>query len=90
MGSMKNMTTHGATFLLDVPRVANGARAFGQMLELARRVAEVLKGILVDDNRQPLYDQELEPIRQQIIRYQSIMQEQGLPPGNPFTQRLFS
>ena len=41
------MSTHGLTFLLDVPRVAHGERVFNQMHDLARRFADVLRGVLV-------------------------------------------
>ncbi|MBL8415676.1 MAG: cell division protein ZipA C-terminal FtsZ-binding domain-containing protein [Propionivibrio sp.] len=88
--SMKTMSTHGLTFLLDVPRVAHGERVFNQMLDLARRFADVLRGALVDDNHHPLSEGALEPIRRQVAQYQSIMAAQGLPAGAPLTQRLFS
>jgi hypothetical protein len=88
--SMKTMTTHGLTFLLDVPRIAHGERVFNQMLDLARRFADVLRGALVDDNRHPLSEGALEPIRRQVAQYQSIMAAQGLPAGAPLTRRLFS
>lgn len=88
--SMKTMSTHGLTFLLDVPRVAHGERVFNQMLDLARRFADVLRGVLVDDNHHPLSEGALEPIRRQVAQYQSIMAAQGLPAGAPLTQRLFS
>lgn len=88
--SMKTMSTHGVTFLLDVPRVAHGDRVFNQMVDLARRFAEVLHGALVDDNRRPLSEGALEPIRRQVVQYQSTMAAQGLPAGHPLTRRLFS
>lgn len=88
--SMRTMTTHGLTFLLDVPRVAHGDRVFNQMVDLARRFADVLHGSLVDDNRRPLSESALEPIRQQIIQFQSAMAAQNLPAGSALTQRLFS
>ena len=88
--NMKSMTTHGLTFLLDVPKVENGERVFDQMLQLAVRFAEVLRGVLVDDNRQPLTPATLEPIRKQIGYFQAMMQERGLPAGNSITTRLFS
>ncbi len=88
--SMKTMSTHGLTFLLDVPRVAHGERVFNQMVDLARRFAEVLRGVLVDDNRRPLSEGALEPIRRQVVQYQSVMAAQGLPAGSPLTRRLFS
>ena len=88
--SMKSMTTHALTFLLDVPRVAHGERVFNQMVDLARRFADVLHGTLVDDNRRPLSDNALEPIRQQVAHFQSVMAAQSFPAGSPLTQRLFS
>ena len=88
--SMKTMSTHGITFLLDVPRVAHGERVFNQMVDLAKRFADVLRGALVDDNRRPLSEAALEPIRRQVAQYQSMMGAHSLPAGSSLTQRLFS
>jgi len=88
--SMKTMSTHGLTFLLDVPRVSHGERVFNQMVDLARRFADVLRGALVDDNHRPLSEGALEPIRRQVGQYQSTMAAQGLAAGGPLARRLFS
>lgn len=88
--SIRSMSTRGVTFLLDVPCVAHGERVFNQMVELARRFAETLRGVVVDDNRRPLSEAALEPIRQQIAQYQAMLAAQQLPAGSPLTQRLFS
>ncbi len=88
--SMRGMSTTGLTFLLDVPCVAYGERVFNQMVDLARRFADVLHGALVDDNRRPLSESALEPIRRQIGQYQAMLASRQLPAGNPLTQRLFS
>ena len=88
--AMKTMSTQGITFLLDVPRVAHGERVFNQMVDQARRFAEVLRGALVDDNRRPLSEVALEPIRRQVGEYQAMMAAQNLPAGGPLTRRLFS
>ena len=88
--AMKTMSTHGITFLLDVPRVAHGERVFNQMVDLARRFADVLRGTLVDDNRRPLSEVGLEPIRRQVGEYQAMMAAQNLPAGGSLTRRLFS
>lgn len=88
--SMKTMSTHGVTFLLDVPRVAHGERVFNQMIDLARRFAEVLHGVLVDDNRRPLSEGALEPIRRQVGQYQAMMAAHNLPAGGHLAQRMFS
>ncbi|WP_300454217.1 cell division protein ZipA C-terminal FtsZ-binding domain-containing protein [Accumulibacter sp.] len=88
--SMRTMTTHGVTFLLDVPRVANGDRVLTQMVELARRFADALHGALVDDNRRPLSENAIEPIRRQVLQYQTAMANRQLPAGGPLARRLFS
>jgi FtsZ-interacting cell division protein ZipA len=88
--AMKNLATRGLTFLMDVPRVAHGERVFNQMVDLARRFAEVLRGSLVDDNRRPLSEGTLDPIRRQVAQFQAAMAARGLPAGGPLARRLFS
>jgi hypothetical protein len=89
--TLRNLTTHGLTFILDVPRVNHGERVFMQMTELARRFADTLQGTLVDDNRQPLGDSQLEHIRREFIgKPQATMASFGLPAGSAQAQRLFS
>jgi len=89
--TLRNLTTHGLTFVLDVPRVDHGERVFMQMTELARRFADTLHGALVDDNRQPLGDSQLEHIRREFIgKPQATMLSFGLPAGSPQARRLFS
>lgn len=88
--TIRTMTAHGLTFLLDVPRVAYADRVFNQMLDVARRFAETLQGELVDDNRRPITDKYLTPIRKQIDQYQATMASHGLPAGSDIALRLFS
>ncbi|KAB2911568.1 MAG: cell division protein FtsZ [Dechloromonas sp.] len=89
--TLRNLTTHGLTFILDVPRVDHGERVFMQMTELARRFADTLQGTLVDDNRQPLGEAQLEHIRREFIgKPQATMASFGMPAGSAQAQRLFS
>ena len=88
--SMRTMSTHGLAFTLDVACVTHGDRVFAQMLDLARRMADVLNGVLVDDNRRPLTEAMLEPFRRQIAQYQSQLAARGIPAGGPLALRLFS
>jgi hypothetical protein len=89
--AIRNLTTHGLTFVLDVPRVDHGERVFVQMVELAKRFAETLQGTLVDDNRQPLNDVQLDHIRREFIgKPQATMAAYGLPAGSAQALRLFS
>lgn len=89
--SIRNMATHGLTFLLDVPRVDHGERVFSQMIELAKRFAETLQGALVDDNRAPLGETQLEHIRREFVgKPQATMAQFNIPAGSPQALRLFS
>lgn len=88
--TMRMLSTHGLAFLLDVPRVAHGDRVFAQMLDVARRMADTLHGVLVDDNRRPLTEAMLEPFRRQIGEYQSQLAARGMPAGGPLALRLFA
>jgi len=88
--SLRSLATHGITFLLDVPRVANGDRVLSQMVEQARRFADALHGALVDDNRRSLSEAAIEPIRRQVLQYQLAMAHRHLPAGGALAQRLFS
>ncbi|MDP2881006.1 MAG: cell division protein ZipA C-terminal FtsZ-binding domain-containing protein [Azonexus sp.] len=89
--TLRTLTTHGLTFLLDVPRVDHGERTFTQMIEIAKRFADTLNGALVDDNRQPLSDSQLDHIRREFIgKPQATMASYGLTAGSPQALRLFS
>jgi hypothetical protein len=80
----------GLTFLLDLPRVAEGESAFDQMMHLARTFAVTLGAALVDDNRVALTDAGLTRIREQIRRLQDSMRRHGIAPGSSPALRLFS
>lgn len=89
--SIRTMATNGLTFLLDVPKVDHGERVFMQMADLAKRFAETLHGALVDDNRQPLSDVQLDHIRREFIgKPQATMASYHLPAGSAQALRLFS
>ncbi len=87
--SMKSLTTHGITFLLDVPRVANGEKVFDQMAHIARLFSNTLGGIMVDDNRVPLSDNGIIRSRQQLQEIQDQMSSQNIPPGGSSAMKLF-
>lgn len=87
---MRILTTRGITFLLDVPRVADGERAFDDMTHLARSFADTLGGIMVDDNGVTLSDAGIGKIRQQLGVIQSSMRARGIPAGGEVALRLFA
>ena len=76
-------------FLLDVPRVADPARVFDQMKLAAKRMAQTLDAVLVDDNRRPLDDAALASIRQQVQATAAALAEVNIAPGSPRALALF-
>lgn len=88
--NIRHLSTHGITFLFDVPRVADGVRAFGQMLTVARQMAASLGGQVVDDNRRPLSDAGIDKIRQQLGEIYGRMEAQQIESGSARALRLFS
>ena len=86
---MKSLTTHGVTFLLDVPRIAHGERVFDQMTHLAKIFSNTLGGIMVDDNRVPLSESGIHKSKQHLIEIQSAMKKNHIIAGSPSALRLF-
>ena len=87
---IRNMTTPGITFLLDVPRVHDGLRVFDAMVAMSRTFAESLDGTLVDDNRALLNDPGLDRIRAQLRTIYGRMNHHGIEAGSALALRLFS
>ncbi len=88
--NIRQMSTNGVTLLLDVPKVANGARVFDQMLVLARQMTGSLGGTLVDDNRRPLSDSGVAKIKAQLSTIYTRMEAANLAAGGERALRLFS
>ena len=88
--SLRALSTHGITLLLDVPRVADGVAAFDQMVGIGRSLATSLGGTLVDDNRAEVTAQGLEQIRNQLRGIYAAMEAAGTPAGSPLALRLFA
>lgn len=86
---MKSLTTHGVTFLLDVPRIAHGERVFDQMTHLAKIFSNTLGGIMVDDNRVPLSESGIHKSKQHLIEIQTAMKKNHIIAGSPSALRLF-
>ncbi|GAO35703.1 cell division protein FtsZ [Sulfuricella sp. T08] len=88
--NIRHLSTHGITFLFDVPRVADGVRVFNQMLTVARQMASSLGGQVVDDNRRPLSDAGIARIKQQLADIYARMEAQQIKSGSARALRLFS
>ena len=87
---IRTITTPGITFLLDVPRVANGLRVFDKMVAMSRSFADSLDGTLADDNRVLLNDSGMDRIRAQLRAIYTAMEQRGIEAGSPLALRLFS
>ncbi len=88
--NMRTLTTHGVTFLLDVPRVKNGERVFDQMMHLAGIFSTTLGGMLVDDNRISLTDSGIAKIKQHLGSMQAMMRARNILAGGEISLRLFA
>lgn len=88
--SMKHLSTHGVTFLFDVPKAAGGAQAFNQMLLTVKQFTGPLSALMVDDNRRELTDTGIDKIRQQLMAIFLNMEQHGTPAGGARARRLFA
>jgi FtsZ-interacting cell division protein ZipA len=89
--TLKDLSTNALVFLLDVPRTPRGQYVYKQMVDTARRFADTLNGMLVDDNRQPLAETQFAHICQEfVIKPQAVLEAAGLPAGGSLALRLFN
>lgn len=88
--AIKHLSTHGVTLLFDVPKAADGLRAFDQMLGVARQLSAALPGKLVDDNRKELTEAALGKIRQQLAGIYARMDAKNLHAGSARVLRLLA
>lgn len=88
--SIKGISTHGITLLLDVPRVAHGVEALELMLQIANSLAQALGGRVVDDNRTVLSEAGTARIKEQLRSIHAAMAKRGVPAGGARALRLFS
>lgn len=83
-------STSRLTLLLDVPRVAPLRDGFGAMIACARMLAARLDGTVVDDGGQPLAEEALAEIAQQVDAFYNNMEAANIPAGSSRALRLFS
>jgi hypothetical protein len=82
--------TRAISFVLDVPRVAQGGEVFDHMCKLAWHLAEELHAELVDDNQQPLTAQSLALIRHELVQMQNKMQARDIEAGSAIALQLYA
>jgi hypothetical protein len=83
-------TTSRLTLLLDVPCVAPMREGFGQMVGCAKALVGRLDAIIVDDSDQPLMDEALGEINNQVLEFYQEMEAADIPAGSTRAMRLFS
>lgn len=88
--ALTDETTSRLTLLLDVPRVAKKRDGFGAMIGCARMLAGRLNGTVVDDSSQPLSDDALQSIAEQVDEFYGHMETANVPAGSTRALRLFS
>ncbi|MFD1121241.1 cell division protein ZipA C-terminal FtsZ-binding domain-containing protein [Methylophilus flavus] len=87
---LKTTVMTGVTFQLDIPTTSDSLQVFDRMVELARNMAGSLSASLIDVNRKPIGDPQLDKIRQQLKNISNAMAAQGITPGSSHAKRLFS
>jgi hypothetical protein len=87
---LDNLALAAIEFSFDVPRVADGAATFEQMLALANRCAEALGGQLADAHKHALPSAKLAAIRTRIVDVQARMAGAGMSAGGALALRLFA
>jgi FtsZ-interacting cell division protein ZipA len=87
--TLRATSTPCAVFLLDVPRVADPVRVCDQMKLAAKRMAQNLDAVLVDDNRRALDDAAFAAIREQVRDTAAALREVNIEPGSPRALALF-
>jgi FtsZ-interacting cell division protein ZipA len=88
--SLAEETTSRLTLLLDVPRVAPSRDGFGAMTACARMLSSRLDGVVVDDGNQPLSQETLKEIGEQVAQFYTQMETANVPAGSTRALRLFS
>ena len=87
--SLKALASVGVSFVLDVPRVADGSAAFDRMVAAAGQMAQSLGGTVVDGQRHTLTEAMVVGIRSKVAEIQRQMTANQIPPGSPRALRLF-
>jgi hypothetical protein len=87
--TLRATSTPGAVFLLDVPCVSDPVRVCDQMKLAAKRMAQNLDAVLVDDNRRALDDAAFNAIREQVRATTAALREVNIEPGSPRALALF-
>lgn len=86
---VRNITTRGVVFTLDVPRTKDSVRVFSRMCIVAQHFAASLNAVVVDDRRHELREPQLAKIKEQLQEIVASMAQAGIAAGSPLAQQLF-
>jgi FtsZ-interacting cell division protein ZipA len=82
--------TSRLTLLLDVPRVGAARNGYAAMIACGKSLATRLNGTLVDDSVQPLSEEILNDIGEQVTAFYGAMEAVDIRAGSKRALRLFS
>ena len=80
----------GLTFALDVPRTPDATRTFERMFMVVMKIADVLQGEVVDDNRKVLTAASRKVIADTITTITAQMEAKGVAAGSATALRLYA
>lgn len=89
LDKIRDFTTPGLTMFMSVPRCVNPADVFSRMAYVARKIANQLGGIMLDQKEQALDDAAIKQIRRQVEEMGGAMTRRGISPGSEEALRLF-
>ena len=80
----------GVVFQVEIPKVENVELVFNQMIIVAQKMANSLGANMVDGNKKPLGDVQIDAIKQQLKVISSKMSARGIAAGSASSMRLFN
>jgi cell division protein ZipA len=87
--NLEKFRTKGLTLFMQVPRVNDCVKVFGDMITVAMQMADRMGGRLVDQDMKSLTESGINTIRAQIEKIADDMRTRGIPPGGEAALRLF-
>ncbi len=87
---LRQKLTSGIVFQVEIPKVKNIELVFNQMIIVAQKMADRLGANMVDGNKNPLGDVQINAIKQQLKVISSKMSGRGIAAGSASSMRLFN
>lgn len=87
---LRQNVVRGVVFQVEIPKVENVELVFNQMIIVAQKMANSLGANMVDGNKKPLGDVQIDAIKQQLKVISSKMSARGIAAGSASSMRLFN